>query len=111
MTDTELTLSAHRDGFAWVRCEHEGKAGFYVTWEDERNTAQDMVFVDSAELPNLDWADVRKAAVAGRDVTHMTRIVGYYSHTHNWNPSKIGELKDRRKGQYKIESSQNESSH
>ena len=30
------------------------------------------------------------------DVYGMTRIVGYYSHTNNWNKSKLGELKDRR---------------
>jgi hypothetical protein len=25
----------------------------------------------------------------------ITRIVGYYSRTHNWNKSKVGELRDR----------------
>lgn len=30
----------------------------------------------------------------------ITRIVGYYSRTNNWNKSKIGELRDRAKGQY-----------
>jgi len=30
----------------------------------------------------------------------VTRIVGYYSRTHNWNKSKIGELRDRQKGSY-----------
>lgn len=30
----------------------------------------------------------------------VTRIVGYYSRTHNWNKSKIGELRDRQKGNY-----------
>lgn len=30
----------------------------------------------------------------------VTRIVGYYSRTNNWNKSKIGELRDRAKGQY-----------
>ena len=34
-----------------------------------------------------------KAVVLG----HMTRIVGYYSMTDNWNLSKLGELADRRK--------------
>lgn len=32
----------------------------------------------------------------------ITRIVGYFSKTSNWNKSKIGELKDRRAGNYKI---------
>lgn len=30
----------------------------------------------------------------------VTRIVGYYSRVSNWNASKIGELTDRRKGNY-----------
>jgi hypothetical protein len=30
----------------------------------------------------------------------VTRIVGYYSRVSNWNKSKIGELRDRAKGQY-----------
>ncbi len=30
----------------------------------------------------------------------VTRIVGYYSRTQNWNKSKIGELRDRQHGQY-----------
>ena len=32
----------------------------------------------------------------------ITRIVGYFSRTNNWNRSKIGELKDRHKGDYAI---------
>lgn len=32
----------------------------------------------------------------------ITRIVGYFSKTSNWNKSKIGELHDRREGNYKI---------
>jgi ribonucleoside-triphosphate reductase len=31
------------------------------------------------------------------DVYGMTRIVGYYSRVNNWNKSKLGELKDRRR--------------
>ena len=49
-----------------------------------------------------DFATIRKAAVNGRDVRHMTRIVGYFSNTRNWNQSKIGELKDRHKGNYGV---------
>jgi hypothetical protein len=32
----------------------------------------------------------------------ITRIVGYYSRTHNWNRSKKVELADRHKGSYKL---------
>ena len=30
----------------------------------------------------------------------ITRIVGYYSRTSNWNKSKVGELRDRANGNY-----------
>jgi ribonucleoside-triphosphate reductase len=36
------------------------------------------------------------------NVYGMTRVVGYFSRVHNWNKSKIGELKDRRKGNYSV---------
>lgn len=32
----------------------------------------------------------------------VTRIVGYYSRTHNWNNSKIGELRDRSQFHYTL---------
>lgn len=38
------------------------------------------------------------------DVYGVTRIVGYYSKITNWNKNKIGELKDRRSGNYKVNS-------
>ncbi len=36
------------------------------------------------------------------DVYGVTRIVGYFSRVNNWNKSKVGELKDREKGNYGI---------
>jgi ribonucleoside-triphosphate reductase len=38
------------------------------------------------------------------DVYGVTRIVGYYSKITNWNKNKIGELKDRHFGNYKVKS-------
>lgn len=35
-------------------------------------------------------------------VLGITRIVGYYSRVTNWNRSKIGELRDRQKGNYGV---------
>lgn len=36
------------------------------------------------------------------DVYGLTRIVGYFSRIKNWNKSKLGELSDRRKGNYHV---------
>ena len=35
-------------------------------------------------------------------MTHVTRIVGYYSQLQNWNRSKLAELRDRHKGDYSV---------
>ena len=35
-----------------------------------------------------------------RVLTHLTRIVGYFSQVHNWNRSKHAELADRHGGGY-----------
>jgi len=37
-----------------------------------------------------------------KEVYGITRIVGYFSKISNWNENKIGELKDRRQGNYTI---------
>jgi ribonucleoside-triphosphate reductase len=36
------------------------------------------------------------------NVYGLTRIVGYFSRISNWNKSKIGELRDRRAGNYRV---------
>ena len=40
-----------------------------------------------------------------RIMTHITRIVGYYSQLQNWNRSKIAELHDRHRGDYDLHES------
>ena len=57
------------------------------------------IFVSYEGLEQMDEGEFNKAVP---DVEHMTRIVGYYSKVHNWNPSKVAELKDRQTGQYEI---------
>ncbi|HUU31517.1 MAG TPA: anaerobic ribonucleoside-triphosphate reductase [Phycisphaerae bacterium] len=37
-----------------------------------------------------------------KDVYGVTRIVGYFSRVSNWNKSKLGELKDRQRGNYSV---------
>jgi len=44
----------------------------------------------------------RCASCDSTDVTGITRIVGYYSRISNWNRSKVGELKDRHRGDYRV---------
>ena len=44
----------------------------------------------------------RCSACGSEDVYGMTRIVGYFSRIANWNKSKLGELKDRERGNYSV---------
>jgi hypothetical protein len=37
-----------------------------------------------------------------RVMTQITRIVGYYAMLHNWNRSKLAELRDRQRGEYAL---------
>jgi len=52
-----------------------------------------------------DWETLRALALGELDMAslyHVTRVVGYYARIENMNQSKIGEIKDRRKGDYRI---------
>lgn len=35
-------------------------------------------------------------------MTHISRVVGYYSMIRNWNGSKLAELRDRHRGSYAL---------
>ena len=56
-------------------------------------------------ITECNWDDIAAVLTCNRDahaLTHMSRVVGYYSMINNWNKSKIGELKDRQNGIYAI---------
>ena len=56
-------------------------------------------------VEKADWQLLEDVVMCKRDpkvLYHLTRVVGYYSRVENWNKSKIGELKDRQKGNYEI---------
>lgn len=47
----------------------------------------------------------RCLACGSTDVYGITRIVGYFSRVSNWNKSKLGELRDRKSGNYSVRES------
>ena len=58
-----------------------------------------------AAIEAADWKMLEDVLIGRREpqvLQHMTRVVGYFSRIENWNKSKIGELKDRHKGDYAI---------
>ena len=60
--------------------------------------------VEARAVEDNDWEELERILLGGRinALQHMSRVVGYFSFVHNWNDSKIGELKDRHKGNYAI---------
>lgn len=60
---------------------------------------------DIIEQDHVDWDLLRSVLVGDREpdvLYHMSRVVGYFSRLENWSASKIGEFKDRQKGNYRI---------
>jgi hypothetical protein len=59
-------------------------------------------------VEELDWETLRAIIIGDREpvvLSHLSRVVGYFSRIDNWNRSKLGELKDRHKGSYTPEDS------
>lgn len=58
-----------------------------------------------SEIIAHEWHELLAIMTGTREpkvMTHITRIVGYFSQVNNWNRSKIAELKDRHKGDYGV---------
>jgi len=88
------------------RCIGEG-----LEWSDGEYGKVDGIFVKDPYrgvhshfskdvIEENDWETLKIRIYQGKDIYHVTRIVGYFSRIENWNKSKLGELKDRQKGSY-----------
>jgi len=69
-----------------------------------RTTGKKLALRVSA-IAEHSWDDLEAALIGGRPLrimSHLTRIVGYFSQVQNWNKSKLAELADRRKGLYMV---------
>ncbi|MBD3349447.1 MAG: hypothetical protein GF400_09675 [Candidatus Eisenbacteria bacterium] len=88
------------DVLEWVGCDRNANE---VLVRD-RVRHQVMAMAPSAILDN-DWEFLRSVLVGDRNpqvIKHLSRIVGYFSWTRNWNRSKLAELADRRRGDYRV---------
>ena len=64
-----------------------------------------VTVVPSCDVIAFEWGLLESVMGGEREpnvLDHMTRVVGYYSKKSNWNPSKLGELKDRQNGNYTL---------
>ena len=103
MTEDELQANCEGEAIDWAPGVQAGDAGYWLHWAPRGfPDTGECSFVTLAALPGLDWAQVRRHVVNGRNVRQQTRVVGYMSNVRNWNPSKIGELKGRHGGDYGV---------
>ena len=54
-------------------------------------------------IEQCEWPEIEEILTLQREprvLYHMTRVVGYFSRIENWSISKLGELKDRVRGDY-----------
>jgi len=83
----------------------EKKSAVYV-----RHTPTDSKYrVELEALAGHDWDTLLDVFLGRREpkvLSHMTRVVGYYSKVENWNRSKVGELEGRQRGDYAVKSEQ-----
>ncbi|MDD5644533.1 MAG: hypothetical protein PHO00_03695 [bacterium] len=86
------------EGFEWAEGGYGGEEGIYVRNPRIGTCAH---FKKEAVEGN-DWDILKTQVLQGKDIYHVTRIVGYFSRIENWNKSKLGELKDRRQGSYSV---------
>jgi len=84
-----------------------------IAVEEEQKARLDYVIVQDIQtgirtkllIPTVlhhEWETLRGLIVGDIDsqpVHHVTRITGYFSNVDNWNPSKVAELRDRRKAE------------
>lgn len=64
----------------------------------------EQIKLSTNAILNHEWDDLRSAIIKEKSpvpLSHITRVVGYFSSVANWNESKRGELEDRHKGDYK----------
>ena len=85
-------------GYSWTEGKHNDKKGYFIGSQKHDTISH---FTEEAIGKNH-WHTLYRALQQGKDISYVTRVVGYYSKVQNWNRSKVGELRDRHKGEYAV---------
>lgn len=103
-----LAVAAHDfleiDGVIWAGEEFVGKKFEKDALKIDNHRTKTSYAMDISAIIEQDLQAVIEALESGvwQKLYGITRIVGYYSRTSNWNKSKLGELKDRHRGNYSV---------
>ena len=101
----EFFHQVEANGWDWAAGEYESRKGYFVrnlssSVYTEKGLQPPCVHYSEQAIKDNDWPLLKRQMP---DLTYVTRVVGYYSRINNWNLSKLGELKDRRIGDYAVE--------
>ena len=103
LQEVETYCAENQIEFKEVGSDYKLGAGMLFHWKNPlKPDDPECLHLTFQALEEATPQQLLKSIVGGRDVVHMTRVVGYYSRTQNWNKSKLGELKDRHEGDYSI---------
>ncbi len=105
MTSAEFMAQCDGAGFNYAAGAHDGVPGYFVHWE-ACPVKDEVVHCAMTTIEEQDWAAILRFVHKGRNVHAISRICGYYSRISNWNPSKLGELRDRHAGNYALSEAQ-----
>ena len=84
-----------------VGCRIDAESDEYV-WVTNTKTGRSykVCTTEVADAPRDQVEAVLRGDREPQELKTISRVCGYYSYTHNWNQSKLGELDGRRKGNY-----------
>jgi hypothetical protein len=64
-----------------------------------------MFLIKVSDVADKTWDSIEGELTMrtdGHDLSHYSRVCGYFSRVENWNPSKVGEREARVKGDYSL---------
>ena len=84
-----------------IGCRIDAVSGEHI-WVTNEKTGRSYILSprELSDHTKEEVAAVLKGEREAMELKVISRVCGYYSYTHNWNQSKLGELDGRRKGNY-----------
>lgn len=105
MTVQDFLRAIHKHSrlVCWKIIDGDDPKDDHIIIKDVMANSHFRVLVNT--VMNTDWQTLEGVLTGKREprvLRKVTRIVGYFSRVENWNRSKIGELRSRRKGNYSV---------
>ena len=107
MTPTELfdAVEAHPDLEGIAAYPVDAPNGPELWFEVLHVASKQMFLLKDVEIADQTWEKIEPVLSlksSGQNLVCYSRVCGYFSRVENWNPSKLGERKDRMAGTYSL---------